>query len=314
MPTETWFDDIPVIGNLSPEEAVAKLVEVGEEETAKALTARPTRVTTAPTDFGLPEDLLPFLDKPWLYTQHIFGYVNPSNSESTQLLIEDACEIEADTTPIDTPINITLEQMGVAKYPGGGTHCILFNFQAQTQILDSRQTLNITGTHQIQDGEVAIINQPIFAPLYVDAEGVDFRCLTLNVKNQEDERALIFLESPVFRSGLALGTMSQPLILPLSHLAIGFTKMVAKRSQNVSVQKFEMGLDVSNISERPRLAEGFYIAVQIPENFKNAWDWEDWVYNPETGQIVEDSDRTELITYNYIVFSVSRHQESEVIS
>ncbi|NEO56723.1 MAG: hypothetical protein F6K54_28795 [Okeania sp. SIO3B5] len=309
MPTETWFDDIPVIGNLSPEEAAAKLLEVGEEETAKSLTAPRKKVTTTPTDFGLREDLLPFLDKPWLYTQHIFGYVNPSNSEGTELLIEDACEIEADTTLINNPININLEQMGVAKYPGGGTHYILFDFQAQTQILDSRETLNINTTHRIKDGEVAIINQPIFAPLYVDAEGVDFRCLTVNVKNEEDERALSFLESPVFRSGLAAAaTMSQLAIFPLSHLAIGLIKMVAKRSKNVPVQKFEMGLDVSDISERPRLAEGFYIAVQIPENYKNAWDWEDWVYNPETGQIVEDGDRTELIPYNYIVFSVSRYQ------
>ncbi len=314
MPTENWFDDIPVIGNLSPEEAAAKLLEVGEEETAKSLTAPRKKVTTTPTDFGLPEDLLPFLDKPWLYTQHIFGYVNPSNSEGTELLIEDACEIEADTTLINTPINITLEQMGVAKYPGGGTHYILLDFQAQTQILDTRQTLNINGTHRIHDGEVAIINRPIFAPLYVDAQGVDLSCITVNIKNKEDERALSFLESAVFKSGLAVSTILQPAILPLSELAIGFTKMIAKRSKNVPVQKFEMGLDVSNISERPHLAEGFYIAVQIPENYKNAWDWEDWVYNPETGQIVEDGDRAELIPYNYIVFSVSRHQESEVIS
>jgi hypothetical protein len=55
-----------------------------------------------------------------------------------------------------------------------------------------------------------------------------------------------------------------------------------------------------------RLAEGSYIAVQIPESFQTVWDWSEWVYKPTNGQIVNKANPTSLIPYNYLVYSVSR--------
>ena len=69
-----------------------------------------------------------------------------------------------------------------------------------------------------------------------------------------------------------------------------------------------MGLDFSNIATRARLAEGSYIAVQIPESLQTVWDWNEWVFQPNTGQIVGKDDAAALIPYNYIVFSVSRYE------
>jgi hypothetical protein len=57
-----------------------------------------------------------------------------------------------------------------------------------------------------------------------------------------------------------------------------------------------------------RLAEGDYIAVQIPESFRRVWRWDDWLYDPPSGLIVSRSDPDQLIPYNYIVFGVSRYQ------
>jgi hypothetical protein len=313
MTTDAWFDDLPVIGKLPPEEAAAKLREVGEDELADAIEAAQRKVTTASTTFGILEDLLPFLPKPWLYPSHVFGYSTPARSDSALLLllIQDAGKIVADSTLKNTPIKITLDQVRVAKYPGGGTHYILFDFEAQTQILDRGETLNLNAVHRIREGkQVAIINQPIFAPLYVGTDGAAFRCLTVNVKNEEDEAALNFLESFTFKSGVAAASIAQPLIAPLTELAIGLTRMIAKRSKNFRVQKFDMGLDFSNITTRARLAEGSYIAVQIPESMQLAWDWDEWVYDPSSGQVVNVDDHTELIPHNYIVFSVSRCEES----
>jgi hypothetical protein len=311
MNADNWFDDLPVIGKLPPEEAAAKLREVGEDELADAIEAAQRKVTTASTTFGILEDLLPFLPKPWLYPAHVFGYSTPAMSDSTELPIQDACNIVADSTLKNTPIKITLDRVRVAKYPGGGVHHILFDFEAQTQLLDRGKILNINAVHRIREGDgVAIINQPIFPPLYVGSESVAFRCLTVNVKNEEDEAALKFLESPTFKAGVAAASIAQPLIAPATELAIGLTRRIAKRSKNVTVQKFDMGLDFSTIPNRARLAEGSYIAVQIPENMQLAWDWDEWVYDPSSGQVVNDYDRTELIPYNYIIFSVSRYEES----
>ncbi|MEQ9548453.1 MAG: hypothetical protein RIM23_02370 [Coleofasciculus sp. G3-WIS-01] len=310
MTTDNWFDDLPTIGELPPQEAAAKLREVGEDELADALEAAQYKVTADSTTFGLAEDLLPWLPKPWLYPTHVIGYLTPAKSDITVLPIQNACKILPDSTLKNTPINITLEQACVAKYPGGGTHYILFDFEAKTQLLNRAETINFTVTHRIRESnQVVIINQPIFAPLHVSPEGVGFRGLTVNVKNQEDEAALSFLESFTFQSGIAAASLLQPAIAPLAEMAIGITKLIAKRSKNVTVQKIDLGLDFGNDSTRARLAEGYYLAIQIPESLQTSWDWNDWVYNPTNGQIVSQFDPTEVIPYNYLVFSVSRYQE-----
>lgn len=41
------------------------------------------------------------------------------------------------------------------------------------------------------------------------------------------------------------------------------------------------------------------------------FDWNEWVFQPHTGQIVGKDDAAALIPYNYIVFSVSRYEDTE---
>jgi hypothetical protein len=70
-----------------------------------------------------------------------------------------------------------------------------------------------------------------------------------------------------------------------------------------------MGLDFSDVAFRARLAEGSYLAVQIPEQLQQVWDWADWIYQPTSGQVVRKDDPGQLIPFNYVVFSVSRYTE-----
>lgn len=70
-----------------------------------------------------------------------------------------------------------------------------------------------------------------------------------------------------------------------------------------------MGLDFSKIATRARLAEGSYLAVQIPESLQTVWNWDEWAYNPSNGQIVNKAEPTKLVPYNYLVYSVSRYTE-----
>ena len=99
----------------------------------------------------------------------------------------------------------------------------------------------------------------------------------------------------------------QPAIAPLSGMAVALTRSLAARHRNVPVQDFYMGLDFTNIPTGARLAEGAYLAVQIPEMLQTVWDWSEWIYNPASGQVVSKQDHTQLIPYNYIIFSVSRY-------
>ncbi len=305
MTTSTWFDDLPVLGALPPEEVAPKLRELGEEEAATAV-EEVEREGVAYRGLG---DWWPFTDKPWQHTAHAFGYLAPSTPGSEPLPIQHAGNIAADPALKNARIKITLDRLRVADYPGGGIHRVLFDFYAQNQVAgENVEHLHFNITCRVREGEqAAILGYPIFVGLNVGGEGVSFKCFTVNVKNDDDEAFLGFLESDVFRAGLKLATTVQPSIALFSETALRLTRAIARRNRNVPIQDFYLGLDFSTIATRARLAEGSYLAVQIPETFRTVWDWGAWVYNPANGQLVNKGDTTQLIPYNYVVFSVSRH-------
>ncbi|MFX0197656.1 MAG: hypothetical protein ACFFCW_16170 [Candidatus Hodarchaeota archaeon] len=299
-----WFDDLSVLGNLSPEEAAAKLRELNENEAAKAL-------ETAQVSFGLGKEWWPFQDRAWQHTAHAFGYISSGLLGNKPLTIHHAGSISADNSLRNSRIKITLDRLRVADYPGRGTHRILFDFYAQNQVGDKVEHLHFNATYRVRESEQAgVIGYPIFVGLNVGIEGVALKCFTVNVKNDADEAFLGFLESDVFKEGLKLATTVQPAIGLLSQTALGLTKAIAKRNRNVPVQDFYMGLDFSNIPTRARLAEGSYLAVQIPESYQTAWNWDEWVYNPSNGQVANKDNPTQLVPYNYLIFSVSRYEGS----
>ena len=59
---------------------------------------------------------------------------------------------------------------------------------------------------------------------------------------------------------------------------------------------------------RVHLAEGSYIAVQIPESMEVVWNWDEWIYDRRTDRIVSSHDRNELVPFNYIILGVSRYR------
>lgn len=306
MTASVWFDDLPVLGELPPAEAAAKLRDVGEGDAAAALDAAREAPAAA---FGPLGFTWPFQDRPWQHTAHAFGYLAPSPPGDAPLPIRHAGNIPADPTLKHARIKLTLDRLRVADYPGGGTHRVLFDFYAQNQLPGSVEHLHFNSTYRVYEGQhAAVINQPIFVGLNVGGEGVALRCLTVNVKNDSDEAFLGFLESDVFKSGLQLASTAQPAIAPLSAMAKGLTESIAKRNRNQPVQELHMGLDFGDIPTGARLAEGAYLAVQIPETLQTVWDWSGWVYDPGSGQVVERADPTQLIPYNYLVLGISRYE------
>jgi hypothetical protein len=308
MPSSDWFDDLPVLGKLPPSDAAAKLREIDDDQTADALETAAQAETTR--TYGR-RGLWPFGDKPWQHTAHAFGYLAPSPPGSDPLPIVHAGNIAADDSLKDSRLTITLNRLRVADYPGRGTHRVLFDFYAQNHIPNhDAEHLHFNATYRIREHERAgIAGYPIFRGLNVGTEGVAFKCFTVNVKNDDDESFLAALDSDVFKAGLKLATTLQPAIAPLSGMAIGLTKSIAARHRNVPVQDFYLGLDFTNIPMGARLAEGAYLAVQIPETMHSVWDWDEWVYHPGKGQVVSKDDPTKLIPYNYIVFGVTRYNE-----
>jgi hypothetical protein len=302
MSASTWFDDLPVLGKLPPKQAATKLREVGEDDAAAALEAGQE---AAAHTFGGPW-WWPFQDRPWQHTARAFGYLAPAAPSQAPLPIRHAGNIAADPALKNGRIKITLDRLRVAAYPGGGMHRVLFDFYAQNQVPGEVEHLHFNATYRVREGEqAAILGYPIFVGLNVGSEGVAFKCFTVNVRNDQDEAFLGFLDSDVFKAGLKLASTVQPAIAPFSQMALGLTRSVATHNRNVPVQDFYLGLDFSRIPTRARLAEGSFMAVQIPEALQTVWDWDEWVFNPANGQVVNKAAPGQLVPYNYLVFSVS---------
>ncbi len=301
-----WLASLPVIGSLPPEVAAVKLREVGEDELAQALEEAPE---AAPTSFGVLSRLGIGRDRAWQHTAHAIGYLAPAGGPQAGLLeIAHAGNITADEALDGARIRVTLDGLRVADYPGRGRHRVLFDFAARNQTDTGIEQVHFNTTYPVKEGEqAAVLGRPIFAGLQVGGEGLFLQCATVNVLNEGDEALLGFLEGDAFQGGLQLLTTAQPALAPFAALTVGLTETVAKRNRNVAVQAVDLGLDFSRIPVRPKLAEGSYIAVQIPETLHTVWDWQDWGYDPVTGHLVSTEDRGLLIPYNYFVVSISRY-------
>jgi hypothetical protein len=305
---DSWFDDVPVIGSFRPDATAAKLRELGDFETAEEIEREGTNIE-AVESFGI---FGPSKPKPWQHTAHAFGYiplVTPGASEAVD--IAHAGNIEADKQLKGARVVITLNELRVAEYPGGGVHHVLFDFYAQNQVAQEQvEHVHFNQTFRAQEGEtVGSIGYPVFIGLSVPGEGASFRGYTVNVKNENDEGILKFLDSDLFKAGLKLATTAQPAIGPLGGMAVGLTRLLASRNKNVAVQDFFMGLDFGAVAGGARLREGTYVAVQIPERDQLAWDWEEWVFSPTSGRVVNRSDPGSLIPFNYVAFGVRRYEE-----
>jgi hypothetical protein len=294
----TFLDDFTPIGALPSEQAGAALRDIGETEVAEELEEA---ATADPAVFGLLDTIKLRRDRIWRHTSHTFGYLAPGD---TTLI--DARTVTGDATLAEDTIKMTLDYLRIADYPGGGVHTILFDFFASNQTAAVAEPVHVNALYRVSEGDAAaVVGRPIFTDLSVGPEGVLLQFVTVNVKNEDDERLLAFLDGDVFKAGVRLLNTAQPALVPFSAMAVSLTKAVAARNRNVTVQSVDVGLDFSTISTRARLAEGSYVIVQVPGPLLAVWRWDDWIFDAPSGRIAHRSDGS-MIPYNYVVLGVSR--------
>ena len=304
-----FFDDIKVMGSLSALEQARKLHAMGDKETAAKLvrSARDDQGWQSESRFG--SGFRFWKPKLWQHTSHTFGFVHPKVTDTEGVKISHAASIPADLSLSGKQIKITLDGLQVAEYPGIGIHHILFDFYAQNQTATNVEHLHLNSLYTLRDGEqAAVLGHPLFLGLNVGLEGVALRCMTVNVKNQSDYSYLRFLESDIFRAGLRLLDTAQPAVKLLSTATESLTKAIAKRTDNVPVQKFSLGLDFSESSTGARLSEGTYLVVQVPDSIEVIWDWSEWTYMPQSGRVVSRLEPGVALPYNYIMLGLTRMQ------
>ena len=301
------LDDTPVLGRMAPQAAAAKLRELGEDAAATAIESAAAAATPEAASFGIFDRIWPGEVKPWQHTAHAFGYLAPASPGQDALPIRHAGEVAADSSLKNAALKITLDRMRVAAYPGGGMHRVLFDFYAQNQVPGRAEDIHFNATYRIQEGEqAAILGFPIFIGLNVGNEGVSFRCFTVNVKNDDDEA---FLDLPRVRRlqgrappGHDGPTGAGPTLRPGPRPDQDPRGPPPERPRAGHLPRARL----QQPPPAPRLAEGSYLAVQIPDAQEASWDWNAWVYIPARGQVVSKADPKKPIPYNYLVFSISR--------
>lgn len=300
-----------VIGELGEAESASKIRELIADRPRK-----PGSATAGPQTFGTAE-LVPFgafdwlnlrRDDPWRHTAHLFGYIPLTPSKDGPIDILPTSKAPKSERLAAMGLRITLDRLYVASYPGGGTHHVLLNFSALNQIEGGKEEelVHFNATYRATEREhAAVLGFPVFVGLNPCTEGLVLKCRTVNVKNQEDEGLIAFLDSGLFKKGLKLAGTFQPAVGQLSESAVGLFKFIAGRNRNVGVQQFELGLDFSDVATRGRLAEGSYVAIQYPGSKSAEWKWADVAYDPDGGRIYRKNAPDEPFDFNYVILGVS---------
>jgi len=297
--------DLTVLQAMPPEQQAAKLAAAGELDFAA-----PPIEESGP---GSRHSFLSLLEKfkgdsrrrLYLNTTHVFGFVS-AQARGRSIRVRDAGDIDRKEILTSDRIDIALNRLRVAAYPGSGIHRILFDFYAQNALEDQVEDVHFNATYRVKEGDQAgVLGYPIFLGLKVGRRGAAFSGFTVNVKNDNDQKFLDFMESSVFKKGLQLATSLQPAIKPLSEMAFGLTRAFAKRNENVPVQDFFLGLDKGQTAMGARLAVGDYVIVQVPQDEADRWNWDEWQYFRSAGRIAKTEDKNAGLPFNHVVISVS---------
>jgi hypothetical protein len=291
-----WFDDIPVIGALPREQARELLLEIGAADDAEAM----IDIQHDNNRFGFFDRRVPA----YRHTAHVFGYVSGAGEDCVD--VRSVSELEPDLTLRSRPLKISLGKLAAVDYPGRGNHVVLCDLSVRHSTSVEAQDLHYAVVVRAAEGQRAgVLNLPVFQGVNPGDGGLSLRGFTVNVKNEQDEELLRHLESDTMRRGLTLLKTVQPALAPLSELAYGLTRSVAKRNRNVPVQDFSLGLDFTEQAFGAPLRLGAYVVVQVPGELQYAWDWSDWAYDRRQGDLIYRPDPRRGLSYNHLVFTVA---------
>ncbi|MBU3820989.1 hypothetical protein KO566_02865 [Flavobacteriaceae bacterium XHP0103] len=294
----TWFSRDSIIANYTLMEAMELKSIINDKDLNKLMMNEMPN-----TDVQLKD--VAALKNVWKYSSHVFGYIPTSSSGSGLVALTDAHAISADKSLIGSRVKVTLDRLVVMDYPGNGEHSVLMDFYAKNQLATQTEHVHFNQVYRIMEGqEAGISGYPVFVGLNVGKEGVEFKCYTVNVENKNDKMLVQFLEGDIFKSGLQLLNQVNPITPVLSDFSKGFTQAIANRHKNIPVQDIFLGLDFTETTTRPKMAEGSYVVVQV--DHANAWDWSQWVFNRANGQLVSQVDSRTGPQFNYFIFSISK--------
>ena len=245
--------------------------------------------------------------KPYSQTAMVIGFVPPDQAVPTEIV--GISKVQGDRALVGKRIKITLDKFHVANYPGLGTHKILCEFAGKNQVPGETEELTFALRFEARDNSgPSIAGAPIFMGITVGQDGISFKGRTINVENSLDETILAALNTPAFKSGLALLNTAQPALKPLTSLAAAAVDSILKRKKNVQVHSFDLGLDFGGGATSARLRHGSYLVVQTDGG--GTWDWTQFSWNTDGISLQYRDDPQRPLEFNYMVFGITAFSDS----
>lgn len=287
-----------MITALSAQDAVVQFREMG-------LTHMADEITQANADANLEAIRWPWNrdPQPWEFP-YAYGFI-PHDDPSDEITLQNVTTVAPDLSLKGSQVVVSLDRLRVFDFPGSGRHNVLFKFTANNFIEGTEQQLSFNQTFKIQEGQIApITGYPVFIGLSVGDVVLQFQTEIVNVSNDSDNTLLNVLDSPVFNNGLKLLNKINPIVPVVSEYATGITRMILSRNKNIQIPAPTMGLYFDSISLRPKLAQGSYMAIQMPD--PDTFEWNQYSYNRHSGALRRKDRPNEDLRYNYFVFSISK--------
>jgi hypothetical protein len=224
------FERITTICEFPAGLAGAKLKEMGDDQTAEAITAR---LAAGHGDWAAPLFGLDFSAlfgegevRPWQHVAHKVGYIAPSSAAAAQPIVEPAT-VPPQNHLAGKRIDIHLDRLRVYEYPGRGENSVMVTFKAQNQVAELAESVGFSECHRVREGETAADRgYPVFLGLSVGQRGTALQCSTVNVKNADDQAFVGLLESGTFQTGPSLLTTAQSAVKPFTDLLVGAAYLV----------------------------------------------------------------------------------------
>jgi len=289
------FDANQSLGHQPRSEIVRYLRDIGDHDAADSLEGQGAGGQAFGFGFG---------SESYNHSGMLIGYLPPQ--ASTAGVVQNAVSIEPDVSLRDARVKITLERFWVDRFPGSGKHKILCEFTGKSQLPGEPEELRYALSTEANDrSSAAVVGAPIFVGASVGRSGISFEGRTINVSNPTDDGIVAALNSGPFKQGLALLTTAQPALKPFVGLASSIVQAVASRSKNRQIYNFKLGLDFEVSQTSAKIREGSFIVVQGDAAH---WSWAEVEWNPSSQQLVRKFDG-QPISYNYLIFRVSRHED-----
>lgn len=295
-----WFGPTTPIGDWPAEKVASYLREVGEDAMGDEFIAYQAE-RTAET-FGAGQKLRSVFNR-FIATTNMCGFLPAQGSDR----LVPVSTVTPDPTLVGSVLRVTFDSLHVAKYPGKGTHTLLFDFALQSQQPhDNKQIYHYNAKFRARNGETAPVHDfPLFHGFPATAEGLVFGFEIVNLESSFDKGVLDFLDSDEFKLGLSLLNFS-PALGQISQMCAGLTRWLAGQSKNAPVQRFDQGLGFASSQLSGGLAEGYYAVAQIPVESQGEWDWNDWIVDPARQCLVQRDATGTVLDFNHFIFGLHR--------